>query len=125
MEQGLKMFYQAFETILFCMCIILFFLYLRNYSGLLYSLREYTNEEIVYEQKYASNSRVTYGQLISTLSNSLDYDMKVDGVTIDKNQHTYSKIPIYGIKQGDYSKTYEYDESGKIQCIRYEGMNGA
>lgn len=119
MEHGLKLFHQVFDAILFCICIGLFIIYVNQYEGLLHSLKKVTNEPIVYEQSYEKSEVVTYGQIISTLSTTLDYHMKVNGVIIDKNQHTYSKIDGYGIEVANYIRTYEYDESGNIQWIHY------
>lgn len=122
MEHGLKLFYQVFDALLFCICIALLILYVNNYEGLLHSLKELTNEPIVYEQSYEKSEVVTYGQIISALSTTLDYSVKVDGVIIEKDQHTWSKIDGYGIKVADYIRTYEYDESGNIQWIHYNTL---
>lgn len=122
MEHGLKLFYQVFDALLFCVCIALLIIYVNNYDGLLHSLKKVTNEPIVYEQSYEKREVVAYGQIISALSTTLDYSMKVGGVTIDKDQHTYSKMAGYGIEVSNYIKTYEYDESGNIQWIHYNAL---
>ena len=125
MENVNKIFQTALATIVFCIGLFLMVTEARIYHDVLTTTREkykeYNNEMF---QQYNIEDRevITYAEIITTLFQSLEYDILVDSTSISKHEHNTDKINGYGIRNTTYRKSYQYDEKGNIMKVIYTGL---
>lgn len=124
MENVNKLIQMVFSGLVFCLGILLMFYEVKTYSGMLRTTREMFKENEIYQQYNESDMEtVAYSELIATLLNPIDYDIRIDGFIIRKNEHSNDRINEYSIPIKDYSKSYRYDEDGNIIMIIYTGLS--
>ena len=120
---------QAVAGILFCVAITLLFHQVSEYDRALAIVKHsYQNQQTVSMEpnKYSSEihsamkNQVSYGELIASLCDSLEYDVEINGSLIRKYEHTPDKIDDYCISMQSYQKSYAYDSSGEITKIIYQ-----
>jgi len=126
MEEVNKLLYTAFAAIMFCIGTFLLLYGAKQYNKGLDTVRgSYKDSDTMYQQ-YTNNKEdsVPSAELIATLLYTLEYDIRIDSVLINKGEHSREKITGYGIRNIDYQKTYNYDNYGNIIGITYTGISG-
>ncbi len=120
MEVGQKLLIGAASALVLCIGLYLFLFETRIVSNLFDVVRNQMKDEELYQQYYAEDvEKVSYAELVATLLSVLEYDIVIDGKLIKRNEHDIDKIAGYGLKESDYRKEYQYDESGNIVLITY------
>lgn len=84
------------------------------HQGVSHLREEIKENEVLYQQYVSDEKLVSYPELVSTLFQTLEYDLEIDGVMIRKQDHDAEKILSYGIIHADYQKTYAYDSKGNV-----------
>lgn len=120
MDQINKIIKTSCAVLIFCIGLWLMFNQTRAYMKVLSKARETIKEDVVYQQQNTDNRQiVSYGELVALLLEPLDYDIRIDERNISKSEHNKAMIHSYGIMQGNYIKSYEYDNEGNICRIIY------
>jgi hypothetical protein len=120
METSQKLLIGAASTLMFCIGLYLILYETRIVSNMFDVVRNQMKDKELYQQYYVEDiEKVSYPELIATLLNDLEYDIVINGVLIQRNEHDFDQIPEYRLNEGDYRKDYQYDESGKITLITY------
>lgn len=118
-----KVIYLTYSVIIFCTAIFIFLFCTSQCEKTLDTIREdYKDTEIYQQYNKADKEIATYAQLIATLFNNLDYDIKIDDLTIRVADHSPGCIQNYSIKNINYIKSYIYDEEGNIETVVYLGI---
>ena len=122
---------QAVAGFLFCLAITLLFRQVREYSQALAIVKHsYQNHQTVSVESNGSSKeshsdmkdQVSYGELIASLCDCLEYDVEINGFYIHKHEHTPDKIGGYCIPKESYQKSYVYNSNGEITKIIYQSM---
>lgn len=88
------------------------------------NVRDKLKDNELYQQYYAEDvETLSYATLISTLFQTLEYDVMIDGTIIIKADHSVDRIAEYGIRNVYYKKSYRYDEDGDITMIIYTSVS--
>lgn len=120
MEASQKLLIGAASALMFCIGLYLILYETRIVSNMFDVVRNQMKDEELYQQYYVEDiEKVSYPELIATLLNDLEYDIVINGVLIQRNEHDFNRISEYRLNEGDYRKDYQYDESGKITLITY------
>ncbi|MDF2513060.1 MAG: hypothetical protein K0S04_2926 [Herbinix sp.] len=124
MNHANKLIYMAFSAIVFCIGTFLLFYHSKLYLLTLESVTKqgYEDNEVYLQYNADELETITSTELTATLYGSLDYDIRIDGQNIDKEEHDPEDIPGYGIRQTAYKKSYRYDEQGNIQVVIYQSI---
>ncbi|MGB4661315.1 MAG: hypothetical protein WBI07_19235 [Mobilitalea sp.] len=112
----------AVTVIIFCIGIYVLLMEGEAYYDTVELVKQSITEEVIYQQYMDTDMKeiITCGELIATLFQPLDYDIKIDSVTILKTDNSADKISSYGISADySYQKSYHYDKNGEIQLIMY------
>jgi hypothetical protein len=121
MENVNKLLYLAFASVVFCMGLIFLVYEIRSYRDVLETTREsYKNQELYQQYNTTEESIVPRSELIATLFQPLDYDIKIDDFIIRRTEHSTDKISGYGINKKNYFKSYEYDLNGNLTMVVYK-----
>ncbi len=116
--------YIAFSAILFCIGVYFLLTNAAEYRNTLIVLRERYKEQELLEQENRDNLEIiAYGELIATLYNELDYNIRINDVFIERNSYDPEDIQKYEFVNSDYKKTYTYNDNGEILYITYTEMN--
>jgi hypothetical protein len=79
----------------------------------------------VLEQENRDNlDIITYGELIATLYNELDYNIKINDIVIERNSYDPEDLQNNEIVNANYKKSYMYNNNGEIIFITYTEING-
>lgn len=62
---------------------------------------------------------VTYAEVIATLFQPLDYDIRIDNILYRRNYDYSYEIDENSIPKKNYYKSYQYDSEGNINMILY------
>jgi hypothetical protein len=120
-----KVFRLAFSIILFCTGVWLLIYHSEIYKDTLKSVREGYVDKEIYQQYNGLNREIVSGaELIATLCNVSEYNIKIDEMAIPKGTFDPNNIKNYKIRDISYRKTYLYDENGDIKAILYTGLTG-
>ena len=120
MEASQKILIGAASALMFCIGIYLILYESRFVSEMFDVVRHQMKGEELYQQYYVEDiEKVSYAELIATLLNDLEYDIVINGILVKRNEHNFDQISGYRLKEGDYRKEYQYDESGNIALITY------
>ena len=95
------------------------------YNDMVDVVKQNINEEIIYQQYSDERTRevVNYGELVATLFQPIDYDIKIDSTILLKSAHSLDKISSYGINPDcSYKKSYQYDSDGNVEMIKYSSV---
>lgn len=117
--------YLAFSAFIFCIGVYLLLSNAAEYRKTLTILRESYKEQEMLEQENRDNlDIISYGELIATLYNELDYNMKINDIVIERNSYDPEDIQNYEIVNANYKKSYMYNDNGEIIFITYTEING-
>ncbi|MDF2845408.1 MAG: hypothetical protein K0R00_3834 [Herbinix sp.] len=120
-----NMIYLAFSAFIFCIGVYLLLNNAIEYRKTLTILRESYKEQEVLEQENRDNlDIITYGELIATLYNELDYNIKINDIVIERNSYDPEELQNYEIVNANYKKSYMYNNNGEIIFITYTEING-
>ncbi|MFT4145750.1 MAG: hypothetical protein QM644_14955 [Mobilitalea sp.] len=115
----------AFSAIIFCLGAYLLLNNAAEYQNTLVILREnYKDQEILEQENRESLDIVSYGELVATLYNELDYNIKINNVLIERNSYDPEDIQNYEISKSNYKKNYTYNDNGEILLITYAEIKG-
>lgn len=122
METIHKFIYLTFYSLLLCLGLNILMVQIQSINGI-YEVLEIemkednlTNSSI---QEEPQIPEVTYSQLMCTLIGSLEYDIEINGLLINKSQFIGLDSQTYNIARTNYEKQYKYDQNGKIIKIVY------
>jgi hypothetical protein len=125
MEDTLKLLKLAFAIIVFCIGFTIMSYESKTFHVITRTTREKFKAEELYQQfNDLDRNTVSRSELIAALFHPLDYDIMIDGAIIRKSEHNNDFIAGYGINEEEYIKTYQYDLTGKVILITYEGTEG-
>lgn len=117
--------YLAFSAFIFCIGVYLLLSNAAEYRKTLTILRESYKEQEVLEQENRDNlDIISYGELIATLYNELDYNIKINDIVIERNSYDPEDLQNYEIVNANYKKSYMYNDNGEIIFITYTEING-
>ncbi len=120
-----NMIYLAFSAFIFCIGVYLLLNNAIEYRKTLTILRESYKEQEVLEQENRDNlDIITYGELIATLYNELDYNIKINDIVIERNSYDPEDLQNNEIVNANYKKSYMYNNNGEIIFITYTEING-
>lgn len=123
MENANIVIFRTFAAIMFCIGVFYFLSSSKLLNTLLQTTRDQYKDEQLYQQNLIpGDDIVTYAELIATLFQNLDYDIKVNDTVIKANQHEVESINEYNIVVTNYKKSYVYDASGDIVMIVYTSI---
>lgn len=115
-----KLYQWIASAVLFCISIAVLTFFTNSYSALLEETSKMIYDQELYQQYNQENKEtITYSELIASLMQPLDYDIKVDGLSISKYEHYVDMISDYSIRNGVYHKRYQYDNRGNITLVIY------
>lgn len=105
--------------LMFCTAVTLFLFSERSLDRLIVTMKnEISKENILYENERIydeiKGSKTTYAELITMLLGDLDYDIRINNMTILKEGFNYQMFDFSAIPQADFSKSYQYDSDGNI-----------
>lgn len=121
MEQTTKILYIAFHSILFSLGLLFLITITKSYHSLVKATKATISEEVLYQQYHVMDKRtISQAEIIATLFQPLEYDIKIDDLLIRKSNHTIDHISSYNIKETIYNQTYQYDQAGNIIMIIYQ-----
>ena len=78
--------------------------------------------DALYEAEYTVSESTSYAELIMSLCGTLEYDIQIDGRLIQKEEHSIDQVEGYHILRSDYTKSYLYDDNGKLKRIVYRSV---
>ena len=117
--------YLAFSAFIFCICVYLLLSNAAEYRKTLTILRESYKEQEMLEQENRDHlDIISYGELIATLYNELDYNIKINDIVIERNSYDPEELQNYEIVNANYKKSYMYNDNGEIIFITYTEING-
>ena len=117
--------YLAFSAFIFCIGVYLLLSNAVEYRKTLTILRLSYKEQEVLEQENRDNlDIISYGELIATLYNELDYNIKINDIVIERNSYDPEDLQNYEIVNANYKKSYMYNDNGEIIFITYTEING-
>jgi hypothetical protein len=120
MEAGQKLLIGAASVLVLCVGLYLILFETRIVTNMLDLVRNQMKDKELYQQYYTEDvEEVPYAELVATLLNDLENAIVIDGELIQRNEHDINRIVGYGLKENDYLKEYQYDESGTIAMITY------
>lgn len=112
--------YIAFSAFIFCIGAYLLLNNAAEYRKTLHILREnYKDQEILEQENRDTLDIISCGELMATLYNELDYNIKINDVLIERNSYDPEDIQNYEISSTNYKKTYTYNDNGEIILITY------
>ena len=117
--------YLAFSAFIFCIGVYLLLSNAAEYRKTLTILRESYKEQEMLEQENRDHlDIISYGELIATLYNELDYNIKINDIVIERNSYDPEDLQNYEIVNANYKKSYMYNDNGEIIFITYTEING-
>lgn len=117
--------YITFSAFLFCIGVYLLLNNAAEYQKTITMIRLSNKEQEILEQENRhSMDIVSYGELIATLYNELDYNIKINDVVIERASYDPEDIQNYDIVTSYYKKSYIYNDNGDILFITYSEING-
>jgi hypothetical protein len=120
MEAAQKLLIGAASVLMLCVSLYLVLFENHIVTNIFDVVRNQMKDEELYQQYYTEDvEEVPYAELVATLLNDLEYDIVIDGALIQRNEHDIEKIRGYILKENDYLKEYQYNESGTIEIITY------
>lgn len=117
MENIVKLFERAFEVFLFGLSALILLSMSRELSSEIGLVKNLTAEQnIIYEQQIdeLDPGSVSKAEIISSLLGSLEYDVEINQLDINKDTYDYKIFDFSQIPSGEYKKSYKYDSSGNI-----------
>jgi hypothetical protein len=122
MSNALKLLRLTFSVIVFCTGVLLLIHSATVYNEALNVTRDNYKDKQIYQLYNDKDMEVvSYAELIATLCNSLEYDIAIDGASIDKDNFKLENVQNYNIRNTNYNKSYEYDDYGIINIVIYTG----
>ena len=117
--------YLAFSAFIFCIGVYLLLSNAAEYRKTLTILRESYKEQEMLEQENRDHlDIISYGELIATLYNELDYNIKINDIVIERNSYDPEDLQNYEIVNANYKKSYMYNDNGEIIFITYTEIKG-
>ncbi len=117
--------YLAFSAFIFCIGVYSLLSNAAEYRKTLTILRESYKEQEMLEQENRDHlDIISYGELIATLYNELDYNIKINDIVIERNSYDPEELQNYEIVNANYKKSYMYNDNGEIIFITYTEING-
>lgn len=114
-------------SVIFIFCIagtLLLYSYKSLYQFITTTKNQVNNQSVLYEQplEKIDESKVTYAELIATLFNELEYDLKINSLVIEKENYNSQDFDFSIIPNTDYGKSYVLDVSGDISMVNYQSQ---
>jgi len=109
-----------FSIIVFCLGVFLMIKEALLYDRTLEMVREKLKSNELYQQyNDLDQCSVTYAEVIATLFQPLDYDIRIDNILYRRNYDYSYEIDENSIPKKNYYKSYQYDSEGNINMILY------
>ena len=123
---NIKVFLEKVSVIfLFCLAgNLLLYSYKSLYQFITTTKNQVNSQKVLYEQSLEKidESKVTYAELIATLFNELEYDLKINNLVIEKENYNSQDFDFSIVPNGDYGKSYVLDENGDISMVYYQSQ---
>ena len=123
---NIKVFLEKVSVIfLFCLAgNLLLYSYKSLYQFITTTKNQVNSQKVLYEQplEKIDESKVTYAELIATLFNELEYDLKINNLVIEKENYNSQDFDFSIVPNGDYGKSYVLDENGDISMVYYQSQ---
>ena len=127
MEHWKELIIICVSTILFCMGITILMMQAKDYLNLLNLVKECTQEQVLYRYSNTDNESnsvnlTSYEEVIATLMIPLEYDIRINGVCIEKCSFKISQLEELAILDTYYKKTYHYGPNAECYEIEYTSV---
>ncbi len=114
-------------SVIFIFCLagnLLLYSYKSLYQFITTTKNQVNSQKVLYEQSLEKidESKVTYAELIATLFNELEYDLKINNLVIEKENYNSQDFDFSIVPNGDYGKSYVLDENGDISMVYYQSQ---
>ncbi len=123
---NIKIFLEKVSDIfIFCLAgNLLLYSYKSLYQFITTTKNQVNSQKVLYEQSLEKidESKVTYAELIATLFNELEYDLKINNLVIEKENYNSQDFDFSIVPNGDYGKSYVLDENGDISMVYYQSQ---
>lgn len=121
MEHAYKIIYIALYSILFSLGLIFLITITNSYHTIMTYTKDAIKEDVLYQQSSSSKKQViSRAEIIASLFQPLEYDIKIDDILIEKSKHSKDQISNYEINGASYNQSYQYDQTGNIVMIIYQ-----
>lgn len=123
MDAAISQVFHAISAIMFCMAITVLFTAVDISSDILADVSKLNEKEGMeaYVPVSTEPSLTSFAELIMSLDHELEHDVEIDGSYLSKDgYYGLEDLPEH-LHHDFYQKSYVYDSSGRILCIRYSG----